>query len=626
MAELHKNQVAWVAAKPASISLAKKEDFVGPALQGLAEQTEAIAKGVAAYQNNKIKESLESEALSASSELENAQSATANYELVADRAKANMMAKFNEFGESTKKRFLRDNPTFFERFELGLEQKVVQKKGEQLINATENKLPEWTSKAIASGDPNQRKDVVKKIQQQVGPYSMKAADELIFKANVMMDNANLANLLSRGDFSGARELLKNVEQSHTIDAMDRSVWLDRITAKEKEYKKLKEETKQKIKDQRLVSIIDAYNQLKQANMFSEADKLRDDVYKGNPISMGWIESKASNGAKMCVPAFIDISDLSPTERSELVREIDKYENLNPEQTYANDVYQQQVTFVLGEYEKFKDAKSSQQTEAILELMNLVGNKSQYKTIESATRKKIAKAIDMNVAARAEAAQPSILTAMSDVFYDAPFLTDYRDLSPQAVIRSAIQGQPVGRGAKSILHAAAGQTQMSVEDAGGLARVLGKALATDVKNYKDNFESDMERDSLAEYGRYHISLINSLRGTKEVTGGIGALSRERLEKAWIVWAGNLRKLGTYNSVATEENRQNIDSFYEYALNRKPNESERETITKLKEWAAIAQPDAKGDFGKLLQRQNPEMIINVTTTYPNSVARYIGVGDE
>lgn len=627
MAELHKNQVAWSAARPAGVKLEKKKDYYSDILDNLGDMTNRLAEGVAAYQDNKLKEALEVAELEARSMLDNAQSATADYDKVMVMAQNKMSEQLSQFDKATVNRFMQNNPQYFEKVNIALSQKALQKKGEQLINATEQSLPLWTSKAILSGDPKERQAVIEKIQNQVGPYSIKAADELIFKANSMMDNANVANLLLKNDFEGVRNLLKNAEITHTIDASERATWISRLEAREKEYYKLQEETKKALKDPRQLAIVDAYNALKQNGMFSEADKLRNDVYKGVPISAGWEEVITEDGRSMTVPKFIDISDLTPTERAELTKKIDQYADLNPDQTYENDVYQQRVTYVLGEYEKFKKAGSSQQTEAIANLMDLMANKTQYNTIESKTRKEIAKAVSMNISARAEAAQPSILTPVSDVFYEGTWFTDYRDQSPQSIIRSAVLGLPVSRGALSVIHAAGGQTEMTVEQAGGMETVLGRALATDVQNYKELFEKDMERDSIAEFGRYNISLINALRDTNVLANtGIAALSRERLEESWIVWASDLRRKGIYNSVATKDNRDLIDSYYEYALNRGLNQNEKEAVAKLKEYAATAQPDAKGEIGRWWKREQPEQIINVSTTQPNSVARYIGVGNE
>ena len=623
MAELHKNQVAWSAARPTGVKLEKKRDYYSDILDNLSDMSNRLAEGVSVYQDNKLKESLETAELEARAMLDNAQSATADYDKVMALAQNNISNQLSKFDKATVNRFMQKNPSYFEKVNISLSQKALQKKGEQLINATEQSLPLWTSRAILSGDPKERQAVIEKIQNQVGPYSIKAADELIFKANTMMDNANIANSLLQNDFKAVRSLLKNAEITHTIDASERATWISRLEAREKEYYKLQEETKKTLKDPRQLAIVDAYNALKQNGMFSEADKLRNDVYKGVPISAGWEEVTTEDGKGMMVPKFIDISDLTPTERAELTKKIDQYADLNPDQTYENDVYQQRVTYVLGE--KFKKAGSSQQTEAIANLMDLMANKNQYNTIESKTRKEIAKAVGMNISARAEAAQPSILTPISDVFYDGALITDYRDQSPQSVIRSAVLGLPVGRGALSVVHAAGGQTEMTVEQAGGMETVLGKALATDVQNYKELFEKDMKRDSIAEFGRYNISLINALRDTQVLANtGIAALSRERLEESWIVWASDLRRKGIYNSVATQDNRDLIDSYYEYALNRGLNQNEKEAVAKLKEYATTAQPDAKSEIGRWWKREKPEQIINVSTTQPNSVAKYIGVG--
>lgn len=625
MAELHKNQVAWSAARPTGVKLEKKKDYYSDILGTLSDMTVRLAEGVAAHQDNKLKEALETAELEARAMLDNAQSATADYDKVMAIAQNNISNQLSNFDKATVNRFMQKNPSYFEKVNISLSQKALQKKGEQLINATEQSLPLWTSRAILSGDPKERQAVIEKIQNQVGPYSIKATDELIFKANTMMDNASLANALLKNDFNSVRKLLKNAEITHTIDASERATWMSRLEAREKEYYKLQEETKKTLKDQRQLAIIDAYNELKQKGMFTEADKLRNDVYKGVPISAGWEEVKTEDGKLMPAPKFIDISYLTATERAELVKKIDEYANLNPDQTYENDVYQQRVTYVLSEYEKFKNAGSSKQTEAIADLMGLMENKTQYKTIEDKTRKQIVKAVDMNISARAEATQPSVLTPIFDVFYDGPFITDYRDQSPQSVIRSAVLGLPVGRGALSVIHAAAGLSGITVEQAGGMETVLGRALATDVQNYKDLFEKDMERDSIAEFGRYNISLINALRDTQVLANtGIAALSRERLEESWIVWASDLRRKGIYNSVATQDNRDLIDSYYEYALNRGLNQNEKEAVAKLKEYAATAQPDAKSETGRWWKREQPEQIINVSTTQPNSVAKYIGVG--
>lgn len=639
MAELHSNQVNWSAPDPAQVSLERRADYVSPAFERLLDTVNnQVLPTIAQYQDDAAADAIQAETEAIKSDIEKEQSVSADYEGIVDRAVQRIGNRLNALDPATRERFMRANPEVFNNARVYFGNIAYEKMGRELTTFVENKLPLWTSEAIMSGDPNKRQEVYKRIEQQLKPFGQDVVDNMVFKANEIMDSANASNLLMANDFDGLEKFLANPKESVGINAAERSVWYSRMAAKKAQ---IAEEERTSAasaataeQGSRIEGVKILYDKLNREGRYNEADALWDAAYKGNAVPTGkWVTTTLPSGIDFLLPETIDLSDLTVDQRTDLIRDLNTMRDSNPDREYLNAEFSNQTTYALSEYNKFKDEKDSRQTIAINALNNLIENRQLFATLERGTQEEVLKAVQMNMEARAEALSPTPFEPFASYLYKDGIGTQVLDLSPLAVIRNAITGAPVSNRARSIFQAVTGKNYTMLDEMtpgssyiyGGPSNFIGETLATAVENYKNLFGEDIERDSLAEYALYNMATIVALRGTEQLSGtGLNGVSREQIQKAFVKWSDYAIRNGLYNTRATDSNRDTIDRFYSYVLNRKPNSKEKEAIKTIKEFAATGQPaDNKGVIMRAMTRPDPKKIYNVSNVYPNTMATYIGV---
>lgn len=639
MAELHSNQVSWSAPEPAQVSLERRADYVSPAFERLLDTVnEQVLPTIAQYQDEAAADAIRAETEAIKSDIEKEQSVSADYEGIVDRAVQRIGNRLNALDPATRERFMRANPEVFNNARVYFGNIAYEKMGRELTTFVENKLPLWTSEAIMSGDPNKRQEVYRRIEQQLKPFGQDVVDNMVFKANEIMDSANASNLLMANDFDGLEKFLANPKESVGINAAERSVWYSRMAAKKaqiaEEERTSAASAAKAEQDSRIEGVKTLYDKLDREGRYNEADALWDAVYQGNALPTGqWAMTTLPSGIDFPLPQTIDLSDLTVDQRTDLIRDLNTIRDRNPDREYRNAEFSNQTTYALSEYNKFKDEKDSRQTVAINALNNLIENRQMFATLERGTQEEVLKAVQMNMEARAEALSPTPFEPFTSYLYKDGIGMQVLDLSPLAVIRNAITGAPISSRARSVLQAATGKNYTMLDEMtpgsayiyGGPSNFIGETLATAVENYKNLFGEDIERDSLAEYALYNMATIVALQGTEQLSGtGLNGVSGEQIQKAFVKWSDHAIRNGLYNTRATDSNRDIIDQFYSYVLNREPNSKEKEAIKTIKEFAATGQPaDNKGVIMRALTRPEPKKIYNVSNVYPNTMATYIGV---
>lgn len=639
MAELHSNQVSWSAPEPAQVSLERRADYVSPAFEQLLDTVNnQVLPTIAQYQDEAAADAIKAETQAIESDIEKEQSVSADYEGTVDRAVQRIGNRLNALDQATRERFMRANPEVFNNARVYFGNIAYEKMGRELTTFVENKLPLWTSEAIMSGDPNKRQEVYKRIEQQLKPFGQDVVDNMVFKANEIMDSANASNLLMANDFDGLEKFLANPKESVGINAAERSVWYSRMAAKKaqiaEEERTSAASAAKAEQDSRIEGVKTLYDKLDREGRYNEADALWDAVYQGNALPTGkWVMTTLPSGIDFPLPETIDLSDLTVDQRTDLIRDLTTIRDRNPDREYRNAEFSNQTTYALSEYNKFKDEKDSRQTIAINALNNLIENRQLFATLERGTQEEVLKAVQMNMEARAEALSPTPFEPVTSYLYEAGIGTQVLDLSPLAVIRNAITGAPISNRARNIFQAVTGKNYTMLDEMtpgssyiyGGPSNFIGETLATAVENYKNLFGEDIERDSLAEYALYNMATIVALQGTEQLSEtGLNGVSGAQIQKAFVKWSDYAIRTGLYNTRATDSNRDSIDRFYSYVLNREPNSKEKEAIKTIKEFAATGQPaDNKGVIMRAMTRPEPKKIYNVSNVYPNTMATYIGV---
>lgn len=207
MAELHKNQVAWSAPEPIQVSLAKKQDFIGPALQQLGQQASALADTQKAIEDAKIEADMKQAQEQALFDLQNSKRLNPK-EYVKDQqaALAKMNAKLGEYSEDVKNRFLRDNPQYFEAFELSTEKIVLDKQTQQAYQELKLSIPMLAEEALRYGSFDYG---YKKVQEAAANLTAEQANDLLFAYREYYDEGAVYAAAYTKDYGAVKAIVED---------------------------------------------------------------------------------------------------------------------------------------------------------------------------------------------------------------------------------------------------------------------------------------------------------------------------------------------------------------------------------------------------------------------------------
>lgn len=208
MAELHKNQVAWAAQEPAQVKLAKRQDFITPALNQLSEMSYNLAKMVAAEEDNTIESAMKQEQDEALDWLNNQQERNpADYEKHVFEVSSRLRNKLSTFSKDAVSRFNRNNPEYFDAVTLSANKIILEKQTKQLVSAVKSDTPtiasEAASMAANAGSPQGTAEAynygLSKIQEMVAFLPIEEQDALIYDYKSQFGGFMVQNALGETD-------------------------------------------------------------------------------------------------------------------------------------------------------------------------------------------------------------------------------------------------------------------------------------------------------------------------------------------------------------------------------------------------------------------------------------------
>ena len=406
MPEFHKNQVRWEAPEAQKVTLAKPDySYLQGALDNLARAGDAIADTERQMLDDRLKADLDEQLNLANQDIEDARSVTADFDSLGEKALSRIQGTLGQYDEATQRRFLNANPHYLDNTQLAIQEKILKRKRDIFETDVENNLPLWTSQAMIAGTKEARQDVIHKIQESLGNISYETTvDNLIFKANQMMDNANIANLISAGteeSLKAAEAFLRSPETSVTIDAYKRSGWFGQISDA---YARLEKEKAKSAKEDPTASLLlDSYIQLKRTGNSAAADDLyrlvvntNEPIVKTSPAGWGLdVNGKA-------IPQFFDLSKLSATQRADLGLEMNKYKKLDPHEAYKESEYRVAVNDALTNMQIATENKTSDQASIVSSIEGLMSDPEMFAVLPDGTQDKLVETRDKYLKAGAEA--------------------------------------------------------------------------------------------------------------------------------------------------------------------------------------------------------------------------------
>lgn len=600
MPELHKNQIAWEAPElPKANFDSVNYQPLADAANYLSNVGRDISSKLDAMQDDQLKADLKLAEDRANAIIDEAASADADYEKLSEMMLSEVQGAFYKYDEATRIRFNRENKTYFDELQLAVSEKILKKKGQQLATDVELNIPLWASEAVAEGTWAARKRGLDKIQETLKGYaSPEQIAKLSYKYNNAIDKANLNNLITKGTddaLDQAKGLINNPKYVASLDPYELSVFNARI--KNQEIENAKE--KSKGLDPLSQSLVQAYAIYQGHGETVGALSLLKKVKSGKDIE---ITSISPDGAPMC--EYIHAADIPESTRLAIITEMKKYDALNVNFERDKNDYNANVNEALTLYQASVSNKTAAVDEALQNIVDLQDS-VMYDYLDSDTQTQMSEIVNEQMKARVEASlgvnqEIGIgLTAAKNI--GNPVTNISRLLSSGSYQVGTLFVNTDKNGNISVLYDDSNwfnRAPRLTDKYSPYKNNLTLAMLGAAEIYKKDFASNMNKNSVAEFGLFNKILLPGMRDSGALTNTRFNLTNLSYEEAFSKWSAEIQRNGLYNERTTDNNAKSIDRFYQILVggdeNTRFTQTEREIIDHISNYAKTGQ--ANRDFNE------------------------------
>lgn len=583
MPQLHENQIQWAAPEPQKVSL-EKPDYspLADSMNYLSRVADEISERQAKILDDNLQNDLKLAEARANKMIEDAASATADYNELSEKALSEVQSAFYNYDEATRIRFNRAHKDYMDSLQLAISDKIQKKRASQLETDVATNIPRWTTEALNRGKSGLQWMLDEKIAGTLtGLSSPEKIAELQFKARQYFDKATVNNGLN-GDESAVKttmQRLKNSKDLTSLNAYERSVSYSRGKSILESYEKAKKTGD----DPQLKLIEEMYAGYAMIQDGNDMEKLYNDIIGqgSNLILVGATNDKDGN----VIPQYIDLNEYTPSQRLNLATKLSNaYDKHNLDFKVRQDLYNNDITKMLIDYKRGKDDKSATRDTALIALAKARQNVLQFSKLDDGTRKEVDALLENERQARIEALNGA------PYYIDAFAWTGKRRENPmvELINRIKTEHQPVtgGTTAESLLGKRVGASDRSD---GGLLQDI-------IQLYKNDFYKDMGRDTVSEYTLVSAIVLKAFKES-------GMLDGTRLSQSDGIYADaltfamdSLRQQDIYNARISDENAKSADVLYSAFIPDGLTEEEKKIVNQIQKWAAVSQ--SARDLGSVM----------------------------
>ena len=584
MPELHKNQIEWNAPEPRKVSLAKPDySPLAESLGYLSRVADDISQREAKIKDDNLKADLDLAESRANKMIEESASATADYNELSEKALSEIQKAFYEYDEATRVRFNRDNKDYLDSVQLAISDKIQKKRASQLENDVALNIPRWTTEALNRGKSGLQWMLDEKIAGTLtGLSSPEKIAELQFKARHYYDEAVVNNGLN-GDEATVKATmsrLRNSKDLTSLNAYERSVSYARGKSVLESYEKAKKAGE----DPQLKLIEEMYAGYAMIQDGNNMEQLYNDIIgQGSGLVLiGTTKDKDGN----VVPQYINLNDYTPAQRLNFATKLSNaYDKHNVDYKVRQDLYNNDVTKMLVEYNRTKDGKSGGRDSALTALAKARQNVVQFSKLDEGTRKEVDALLENERQARIEALNSTIY------YLDGFAWSGKRRSNPMNELISRIQkGKEPERGMSS-------SEVLLSRWVGSENRGDGGLLQNTIQLYKNDFYKDMGRDTVAEYALVSAIVLKAFKEAGQLKDTRLAQDDGIYTDALVSTMDYLRQKGLYNAKITDENAKVVDEMFSLIIRDNPTDDEKGLIGQMEKWAKTSQ--SSRDMGSVLQ---------------------------
>lgn len=592
MPELHKNQIEWNAPEPQKVSLAKPDySPLADSMAYLSRVSDDISRRQAQLDDDNLEADLKYAEERANKMIEDDASATADYANLSEKALSEVQAAFYNYDEATRNRFTRTHKDYMESLQLAISDKIQKKRAVQLENDVDLNIPRWTTEALNRGKDGLRWMLDEKIAKTLtGISSPEVIAQKQFKARHYYDEATVTNGLN-GDESKVKATMAKLRNSNdltSLNAYERSTYYARGKSIIESYEKAKNTGD----DPQLKLVEKMYAGYAMVQDGNNMEQLYNDITGRGAglIVVGTTKDKDGN----IVPQYIDMNQYSPDQRLAFATKISNaYDKYNLDFKVRQDLYNNDITKMMVEYNRTKDTKSGGTDSALVALAKARQNITMFEKLDDGTRKEVDALLENERQARIEALNST------PYYIDAAFWSGKRRENPMnALIARIKEGKQPSRD-KATTESLLGKTVESSQ------RGDGGLLQNIIQLYKNDFYKDMGRDTVSEYTLVSAVVLKAFKEAGKLEGTRLAQSDGVYTDAMLIAMDNLRQQGLYNERINDDNAKTIKDMFTMIVHDNFTDDEKRIINQIEEWSKTSQ--SSRDLGAVrayLSRPEPD----------------------
>ena len=574
--ELHSNQIRWEAPEPHKFNF-DKPDYtpLANSLNYLSGVSQDIADRLNAMEDDKLEADVKLAEDEANKAIEDADSATADYDQLSEMALSKVQGAFYKYNEAARVRFTRKHNTYFDELQLAISDKLLKKKAQQLENDVEINIPQWTTVALNQGKAGLEWMLNEKIAKTLeGVSSPEKIASLQFKAKHMYDTASVNNGLN-GDEAAIKKTmsdLKNPKIYDTLNAYERSV---SYSSGKNKLESL-EKAKKKEDDPNLKLLSRMYATYSSQQDEASQDKLYKQIVGLDPSPIVIGEEIDENGVPQ--PKLLYMDSYSMDDRLDFATKLSNaYDKYNGSMKIRQNLYENDLRKMLTEYKEAEANSSSDRAHVIINLNNMRYDVNRYSKVDETTRQDIDALIDNEISARIEALNVPDFYA-DNILWSGEKATN---INPGVeLVRRIATGQEPASG-KSQADWALGK------DVAATARSDGGLLQDVIQTWKGDFDKDMGRDTVSEYALVSTFVLKAFRDAGKLQGTRLAQPDRVYVESLMLTMNGLLESGDYNKRIRDEDVQKVESLYTNFLVSPPTDEEKQIISQIDKWASTAQ---------------------------------------
>ena len=583
MPELHKNQIEWNAPEPRKVSLdALDYSPLADSLGYLSRVADDISQREAKIKDDNLKADLDLAEARANKMIEDAASATADYNELSEKALSEVQAAFYKYDKNTRIRFNTTNKDYFDSLQLAISDKVQKKRASQLENDVALNIPRWTTEALNRGKSGLQWMLDEKIAGTLtGLSSPEKIAELQFKARHYYDDAVVNNGLN-GDEATVKATMSRLRNSNdltSLNAYERSVAYARGKSIIESYEKAKKSGE----DPQLKLIEEMYAGYAMIQDGNNMEQLYNDIIgQGSGLVLiGSTKDKDGN----VVPQYINLNEYTPSQRLNFATKLSNaYDKHNVDFKVRQDLYSNDITKMMVEYKRTKDNKSGGRDSALAALSRARQNVVQFSKLDEGTRKEVDALLENERQARIEALNSS------PYYLDTFLWTGKRRENPMTELVSRIQaGKEPTRGLTGAETMLSSRVDSANRGDGGLLQNI-------IQLYKNDFYKDMGRDTVSEYALVSSVVLKAFKDAGKLEGTRLEQSDGVYTDALVSTMDYLRQNGLYNANITDENAEAVRGMFSLFVGNELTEDEKKLVNQIENWAKTSQ--SARDMGSVL----------------------------